>query len=69
MTIQQVAKQLRLSEQLVRVWIQNGSCPFGYVIRAKDKRNGRNTYYINEQALKNFIEGKEGVKTDGLFND
>lgn len=66
MTIQQVAKQLRLSEQLVRCWIVNGTCPFGYVIRSKSKRNGRNTYYINEQALKNFIEGK-GVQ-DGLFN-
>ena len=68
MTIQQVAKQLRLSEQLVRVWIQSGNCPFGYVIRQKDKRNGRNTYYINEQALKNFIEGK-GVQQNGLFNN
>ena len=66
MTIQQVAKQLRLSEQLVRVWIQSGNCPFGCIIRQKDKRNGRNTYYINEQALKNFIEGK-GVQ-DGLSN-
>lgn len=67
MTIQQVAKQLRLSEQLIRVWIQSGNCPFGYVIRQKDKRNGRNTYFINEAQFCNFIEGK-GVNTDGLSN-
>lgn len=70
MTIPQALSKypIQLSEQLIRVWIQSGSCPFGYVIRPKNKRNGRNTYYINEQALKNFIEGK-GVQTDGLFND
>lgn len=66
MTIQQVAKQLRLSEQLVRVWIQNGNCPFGYIIRQKNGRTGRNTYYINEKALKDFIEGKNNGQTDLL---
>lgn len=66
MTIQQVAKQLRLSEQLVRVWIANGNCPFGYIIRQKNGRTGRNTYYINEQALKDFIEGKNNGQTDLL---
>ena len=66
MTIQQAATQLGISTQALRVWIAQGNHPFGCVIRQKDKRNGRNTYYINEQALKNFIEGK-GVQ-DGLFN-
>lgn len=54
MTINQAAKQLRLSDQLVRVWIQNGTCPFGYIIR----QGSRRTYFINEQALKRFIEGE-----------
>lgn len=54
MTIKQAAQQLRLSEQLVRVWCQNGTCPFGYVIRLGE----RNTYYINEAELKRFINGE-----------
>ena len=62
MTIKQAAQQLRLSEQLVRVWIQNGTCPFGYIVRPGDRK----TYYINEQALKNFIEGKNNGQTDLL---
>ena len=57
MTIQEAAKQLRLSEQLLRVWIQNG-CPFGEVIRKKNNRYGKNTYYVNEERLHMFIEGR-----------
>jgi excisionase family DNA binding protein len=54
MTIKQAAQQLRLSEQLVRVWIQNGTCPFGYIVRPGDRK----TYYINEAELKKFINGE-----------
>lgn len=54
MTIKEAAKQLRLSDQLVRVWIQNGTCPFGYVIREGSRR----TYFINEAELKKFINGE-----------
>ncbi len=55
MTVPQAAKQLRLSEQLLRVWIQSGRCAFGYIIR----EGQRNTYYINEAGLKKFIEGEK----------
>lgn len=60
MTIAQALEKypIQLSAQLIRVWITNNTCPFGYVVRAKDKRNGRNTYYINEMQLKNWLEGK-----------
>ena len=54
MNIKQAAQQLRLSEQLVRVWIQNGTCPFGYIIRAGQRK----TYFINEAELKRFIAGE-----------
>ena len=54
MGIAEAAKQLRLSQQLVRVWIANGTCPFGYVIRDGSRR----TYYINEAELRRFIEGE-----------
>jgi len=54
MTVPEASKQLRLSEQLIRVWIVNGTCPFGYVIREGSRR----TYYINEAELKRFIAGE-----------
>lgn len=54
MTIPEAAKQLRLSEQLIRVWIQNKTCPFGYIIRD----GKRKTYFINETELKKFISGE-----------
>lgn len=54
MTIKQAAQQLRLSEQLVRVWIQNKTCPFGYIIRDGSRR----TYFVNEAELKKFINGE-----------
>lgn len=55
MTVAEAANQLRLSQQLIRVWIQNGTCPFGYVIRD----GKRKTYLINDAALKRFIEGEK----------
>lgn len=54
MTIKQAAQQLNLSEQLIRVWIQNGTCPFGYIVRHGE----RNTYFVNEAELKKFINGE-----------
>lgn len=55
MTIPEASKQLRLSEQLLRVWIQSGRCSFGYIIRD----GKRKTYYINEVELKQFINGEK----------
>lgn len=55
MTIPEASKQLRLSEQLLRVWIQSGRCAFGYIIRD----GKRKTYYINEAELKRFIAGEK----------
>ena len=54
MTVPQAAQQLNLSSQLLRVWIQNGTCPFGLIIR----KGQRNTYLINDNAFKKFKEGK-----------
>ena len=56
MKLAEAAAQLRLSPQLVRLWIQNGTCPFGMIIRDGERR----TYLINEAALKKFIEGDMG---------
>lgn len=50
---------IQLSAQLIRVWAQSEKgCPFCYVIREKKGRNGRNSYYICEEKLKRFIEGR-----------
>lgn len=57
-TVKEASDILEIPVQTLRLWIQNGNCPFGYIIRQKNGRTGRNTYYINEQALRNFIEGK-----------
>ena len=54
MTIPEAAKKLNLSEQLLRVWIQNTpNHPFGTVVRD----GTRKTYYINAERLKAWIEG------------
>ena len=68
MTIPEALKKypIQLSEQLVRVWIANGNCPFGCIIRQKNGRTGRNTYFINEAQLRAFIEGKNNGQTDLL---
>lgn len=54
MTVAEASKMVNLSPQLIRVWIQNGNCPFGYIVR---KGEDRNTYLISEALLKKWIEG------------
>ena len=56
MTIPQALKKypIQLSPQLIRVWIQSGKCPFGYIIR----EGQRNTYLVNEAQLKKWIQGE-----------
>lgn len=49
---------VQLSAQLIRCWINHGTCPFGYVIRERADRYGRNSYYINEQQLRQFLNGE-----------
>ena len=53
LTLPQAAQRLNLSQQLLRVWIQKGNCPFGIIIR----EGQRKTYLINPVALKKFMEG------------
>lgn len=45
---------IQLSPQLIRCWIANNTCPFGYIIREGSRR----TYFINEAELKRFINGE-----------
>jgi hypothetical protein len=55
MTLPQAAKQLNMSAQCLRVWIQQvANHPFGYIIR--DGR--RKSYYISEERMKAWMEGK-----------
>ena len=63
MTLPQAAKRLRLSDQLLRVWIQNGNCPFGLIIRDGQRK----TYLINDAAFRRFIEGD--INNDGNNKD
>ena len=54
MTVPEAAKKLNLSEQLLRVWIQNGTCPFGVILRSSKRK----TYYIQEDRMKAWCEGR-----------
>lgn len=60
MTTKQAADRLGISQQALRVWIEQkgDSHPFGTVIREKQGRHGRNTYFINEQRLESYLSGK-----------
>ena len=60
MTTKQAATRLGISPQALRVWIEqkNGNHPFGEVIREKSGKYGRNTYFINEQRLENYLQGR-----------
>ena len=56
MTISDAAEKLQLSPQLLRVWIQHEGTkhPFGVILQNKTRR----TYYINEDKLKAWVEGR-----------
>ena len=60
MTTKQAATRLGISPQALRVWIEQkgDNHPFGAVIREKSSRYGRNTYFINEQRLESYLQGK-----------
>ena len=60
MTIPQAIKKYptQLTARAIQLWIENGSCPFGYCIRTKSTAGGRNTYFINEALLRAFLEGR-----------
>ena len=52
------AKQLGIPEQSLRIWCQQGTCPFGSVMIPKRKRGGKATYYINGERLNLYLQGK-----------
>lgn len=55
MTIPQASKQLNLSPQLLRVWASSSKgCPFITVVREGEHRN---TYVVNENRMRMWIEG------------
>lgn len=56
MTIPQALEKypIQLSPQLIRVWIQSGKCPFGYIIRDGQRKS----YYVAEEQLKQFLSGE-----------
>ena len=54
MTLPQAAAKLDISQQLLRLWIQNGTCPFGLIVN----EGVRKTYLINSAALNKYINGE-----------
>lgn len=51
------AQRLGIPEQSLRLWCQQGTCPFGNVLIEKKGRNGRRTYFICEERLENYLKG------------
>ena len=66
MTVKEAAQILDMTPLNIRGWILNGDCPFGYVIRKKKNKYGRNTYVIIEQQLTRFLN--EGKNEDVLIH-
>ena len=55
MTIPEAARQLKLSEQLLRVWAKSkNGCPFITIVR----EGQRNTYLVNPERMKLWSKGK-----------
>ena len=52
LTISNVAKQLNISQQSLRLGLQRGDLPFGHAI----KTSGKYTYVLYEKKLKEFID-------------
>ena len=54
----EAARQLGIPEQSLRLWCQQGTCPFGSVMIEKKGRYGRRTYYISAERLSLYLQGK-----------
>lgn len=55
MNIAEAAKKLGMTQETLRLWIINGTCPFGISV----KKYTRNRFYINETRLNAWISGKD----------
>lgn len=55
-----VAKLLGMPQQTLRLWMKDGTCPFGYCFKGSGKRH---IYYIDENQLDEFLQ-KEKVASD-----
>ena len=57
-TVKQAAAELGLPEQAIRSWISLGTCKFGEVIHEKKSKHGRKTYFVDDDRLRLYKEGK-----------
>ena len=54
MTVEQAAKKLGMSTQLLRLALREGKFDFGEAIKTSENRW---TYYINPSRLERYLEG------------
>ena len=54
MTVEQAAKKLGMSTQLLRLALREGKFSFGEAIKTSENRW---TYYINPSRLERYLEG------------
>ena len=57
-TTKEAAKKLGIPEQSLRLWMIQGTCPFGSVMIDKRNKYGRRTYYICKERLERYIKGE-----------
>lgn len=54
-SVPEAAEMLGFTPQTVRMWIQDGRCPFGTCFSVKGQRGL--TYHISREALENYLKG------------
>lgn len=50
LTVHQVAEQMEVSEQFIRIGLQKGVFPFGYAVKMSDQW----TYFISRQKFEEY---------------
>lgn len=54
-TIKDASREMRVSEQFLRILIRRGKFPWATATQMRD--DGRWTYFINEQGFRRYMDG------------
>ena len=58
--VEQAAKELGMNTQTLRLALQQRLFPFGVAVKTSDNRY---TYYVNENRLQRYLEGRDYAET------
>lgn len=59
MNTEEAAKRLGMNRQSLRLWMRNGSCPFGTAYKGTGNSF---IYYINDSRLEKYLNGEDMKK-------